>query len=129
MVLQEEFRSTVMHTVAVDGRYVPADRDLIASGESQWAPPIPGLNETGYLTSATALDLTELPRSLAVIGGNALSLELGQYFANLGSKVTILEVLPRIPPFEEPEISAGITQALEDHGLRISTASQSARAR
>ncbi len=65
--------------LVVDGRPVRADRFLIATGASPWAPPIPGLEETGYLTSTTALDLKELPRSLAVIGGNAIGLEMGQY--------------------------------------------------
>jgi mercuric reductase len=107
--------------LAVDGRPLGADRILIATGASPWAPPIPGLEGTGYLTSTTALDLKELPRSLAVIGGNAIGLEMGQYFANLGSKVTILEVLPRIAPFEEPDISAGITRVLEEEGVRVIT--------
>ena len=110
--------------LAVDGRPLHAERFLIATGASPWAPSIPGLKETGYLTSTTALELKELPRSLAIIGGNAIGLEMGQYFANLGSKVTILEVLPRIAPFEEPEVSAGITQVLDDEGLRIITGAQ-----
>jgi mercuric reductase len=110
--------------LAVDGRPLHAERFLIATGASPWAPPIPGLEETSYLTSTTALDLKERPRSLAVIGGNAIGLEMGQYFANLGSKVTILEVLPRIAPFEDPEVSVGITRVLEDEGLRIITGAQ-----
>jgi len=120
-------RFTGPNALAVDGRTLTADRYLVATGASPWAPSIPGLDETGYLTSTTALDLTELPRSLAVIGGNAIGLELGQYFANLGSNVTILEMLPRVAPFEEPEISAGITQVLEAQGLRIITGAQIAR--
>ena len=110
--------------LTIDGRPLRAERFLIATGALPWAPPIPGLEETGYLTSTTALDLKELPRSLAVIGGNAIGLEMGQYFANLGSKVTILEVLPRIAPFEEPEVSAGIARVLDEEGLRIITGAQ-----
>ncbi len=119
--IQGTARFTAPNALAVDGRVLSADRFLIATGASPWAPPIPGLEETGYLTSTTALDLKELPRSLAVLGGNAIGLELGQYFANLGSKVTILEVLPRIAPFEEPEVSTGISQVLEEQGLRVIT--------
>src|SRR5712691_10657683 len=117
-------RFTYSAELVVDGRPLRADRVLIATGASPWAPPIPGLDQTGYLTSTTALDLKELPRSLAVIGGNAIGLELGQFFANLGSKVTILEVLPRIAPFEEPDVSAGITGVLEEDGLRVITGAQ-----
>ncbi len=122
--IQGKARFTGPDALDVDGRSLTADRYLIATGASPWAPPIPGLEETGYLTSTTALDLNDLPGSLAVIGGNAIGLELGQYFANLGSKVTILEVLPRIAPFEDPDISAGITQVLEDQGVRIITGAQ-----
>jgi len=122
--IQGKARFTAPNALAVDGRALSADRFLIATGALPWAPPIPGLKETGYLTSTTALDLKELPRSLAVIGGNAIGLELGQYFANLGSKVTILEVLPRIAPFEEPEVSAGITQVFEEQGVQLITGAQ-----
>ena len=117
-------RFTGAEQLAVDDRPLLAERFLIATGAAPWAPPIPGLEETGYLTSTTALELKERPRSLAVIGGNAIGLEMGQYFANLGTKVTILEVLPRIAPFEEPELSAGITQVLDAEGLRIVTGAQ-----
>jgi len=117
-------RFTGPNALAVDGHALSADRFLIATGASPWAPPIAGLEETGYLTSTTALDLKELPRSLAVIGGNAIGLELGQYFANLGSKVTILEILPRIAPFEEQEVSAGIVQVFEEQGVRVITGAQ-----
>ncbi len=125
--IQGKARFTGPNALAVDGRTLSADRYVIATGASPWAPPIPGLEESSYLTSTTALDLKELPRSLAVIGGNAIGLELGQYFANLGSKVTILEVLSRIAPFEEPELSAGITRVLEEQGLRIMSGVQVAR--
>ncbi len=117
-------RFTGANALAVGAGALRADRYLIATGASPWAPPIPGLEETGYLTSTTALELKELPRSLAVIGGNAIGLELGQYFANLGSKVTILEVLPRIAPFEEPEVSVGITRVFEEAGVGIITSAQ-----
>ncbi len=107
--------------VAVDGEVQSADRYLIATGASPAAPPIPGLAESGYLTSTTALDVSELPATLAVIGANAIGLELGQYFARLGSTVTLIEVLPRIAPFEEPEISETLTEALEAEGIEVLT--------
>jgi len=105
--------------VTVDGQVLSADRYLVATGASPAAPPIPGLAEAGYLTSTTALDVTELPERLAVVGANAVGLELGQYFARLGSAVTVIEVLPRIAPFEEPEISETLTEALEAEGIAV----------
>jgi len=110
--------------VAVDGRLIAGGRYLIATGASPSAPPIPGLAETGYLTSTSALEVTELPERLAVIGANAIGLELGQYFARMGSRVTLIEVLPRIAPFEEPEISETLAQALAGEGIEILTEAQ-----
>lgn len=107
--------------LAVDGKLLAADSYLVATGASPAAPPVPGLAEAGYLTSTTALEVTELPARLAVIGANAIGLELGQYFARMGSKVTLVEVLPRIAPFEEPEISATLADALAAEGLEILT--------
>ncbi|NOY55564.1 MAG: mercury(II) reductase [Actinobacteria bacterium] len=98
-------RFTGPNAVEVDGRPITAGRYLIATGASPWVPPIEGLDDTDYLTSTTALELTELPEELIVVGANAIGLELGQLFAHLGSKVTWVEALDRIAPFEEPEIS------------------------
>jgi mercuric reductase len=105
----------------VDGREIAAARMVIATGSAPWAPPIEGLDETGYLTSTTAMELAELPESLVVVGGNYIGLELGQVFANLGSNVTIVEALDRIAPLEEPEISEVMTQILEEQGIRVVT--------
>jgi len=108
----------------VDGRAVEATRVVIATGSAPWAPPIDGLDRVGYLTSTTAMELTRLPESLVVIGGNSIGLEIGQVFANLGSEVTIVEALDRIAPFEEPEISETMTQILEEQGVRVVTSAE-----
>jgi mercuric reductase len=104
-------------TTAIDaGQY------LVATGAAPWIPPVSGLAETGYLTSATAMELTELPESMLVIGGNATGLELAQLFARLGVKVTIAETLDRLAPSGEPEISAAIEDVLAGEGIGILTA-------
>jgi mercuric reductase len=72
---------------------IEAGHYLVATGAAPWIPPIPGLEQAGYLTSATAMELTELPESMLVIGGNAVGLELAQLFARLGTRVTIAEML------------------------------------
>jgi mercuric reductase len=114
-------------TIAVDGRPLTANAYLIATGAAPFIPPIPGLAEAGYLTSTSALALHDLPTSMAVIGGNAIGLELGQAFARLGTRVTILEVLDRIAPFDEPELSAALHRALTDEGVAIVTGATIAR--
>ncbi|HEX8009124.1 MAG TPA: FAD-dependent oxidoreductase, partial [Trebonia sp.] len=100
---------------------IEAAHYLVATGSAPQIPPIPGLDEVGYLTSATAMELTRLPESMVVIGGNAVGLELGQLFARLGTRVTIVEIADRLAPFDEPEISAAIQDVLDDEGIGIRT--------
>jgi mercuric reductase len=106
-------------TLEVDGRRVTAQAFLVATGARPWTPPIDGLAEAGYLTSTTALEVKEVPDRLAVIGANAIGLELGQFFAHLGSEVTFLDVAERIAPFEEPEASQALAAALEAEGATV----------
>ena len=117
--LQGRARLTGGNGVEVDGRAYAPGKILVATGAQPWAPPIPGLAEAGYLDSTSALDLRELPKSMIVLGGNAVGLELAQIFARAGSYVTVVEVLPRILPFEDEEISAALTAYLEGEGLRV----------
>lgn len=107
--------------VVVNGTTYAPGWVILATGARPWAPPIPGLAEAGYLTSTEALSLRELPRSLIVVGANAVGLELAQVFARAGVAVTVLEALPRIAPFEEPEISAALQRALEEEGMVFHT--------
>lgn len=111
-------------TIEVDGRRVEASHYLIATGSKPWAPLIDGLDQVGYLTSTTAMELNELPDSIVVIGGNYVGLELGQLFAYLGSRVTIVEALARIAPYEEPEISEMLGRILREDGITLHTAAK-----
>ena len=108
-------------TLTIDGKRLQANSYLIATGASPAVPPIPGLAEAGYLTSTTALELTELTKSMVVIGANAIGLEMGQLFLHLGTRVTFLEVVDRIAPFEEPEISDALTEVLTGQGAEVLT--------
>ncbi len=101
---------------------IEAAHYLVATGAAPWIPPVPGLARAGYLTSATAMELTGLPESMLVIGGNATGLELAQLFARLGTRVTIAEAAGRLAPFDEPEVSAAIEGAFAAQGIAILTA-------
>jgi len=114
-------------TLDVAGQRIEAAHYLVATGASPWVPSVPGLEDVGYLTSTTALDLTTLPESLIVVGGNYVGLELGQTFARLGSKVTLVEALDRLAPGEEPEISDVITGVLRDEGVDVRTSASLTR--
>ncbi len=118
-VIPGEARFTGPESLAVNGRPITAGAYLVATGASPSVPPIEGLEEAGYLTSTTALDLRELPESLAVIGANAIGLELGQFFLHLGSRVVFFDVLDRIAPFEEPEVSEALAGVLREEGAEV----------
>lgn len=114
-------RLTGKNGVEINGKAYAPFRIIIATGAQPWAAPIPGLTDAGYLTSTTALELKELPKSMIVLGANAVGLELAQTYARAGTYVTILELLPRIAPFEDEEISIALNGYLEDEGIRIVT--------
>ena len=102
--------------VEVDGARISAARIIIATGARPAVPAIPGIETVPYLTSTTALDLGELPRSLLVIGGGYIGAELAQMFARTGVKVTLV-CRSRLLPKAEPEISAALTRYFEDEGM------------
>lgn len=110
--------------VALDGggiRRIEAAHYLIATGSAPWVPPVDGLARAGYLTSTTAMELATAPQSLLVVGGNAVGLELAQLFARLGVRVSVIEALGRLAPFEEPEVSAVIEGVFADEGIAVHT--------
>ncbi|MBE2202370.1 MAG: mercury(II) reductase [Anaerolinea sp.] len=112
---------TGKNRVEINGRTYSPYRILIATGARPWAPPIDGLAEAGYLDSTAVLALQERPSSLIVLGANAVGLEMAQTYARAGAFVTVVELLPRIAPFEDEAISTALTGYLAEEGLRIVT--------
>ena len=107
-------------TVEVGGeRYVARRAVVVANGSTASIPPIPGLDSVEYWTNRQATLPRELPISLAVLGGGAIGLELGQAFARFGSKVTIIEAGPRFLGLEEPEAGAALKPHLEADGIEL----------
>jgi mercuric reductase len=104
--------------VTVGGKAIPARRILVATGSDIVPPDVPGITSVPYLTSTTALELPDLPRSLIVLGGGYIGCELAQMFSRAGAKVTIV-CRSRLLPDAEPEISAALTEYLTDEGLQI----------
>jgi len=109
------------HTVQAGGETLTSDRILIATGGFPRIPNLPGLSEVPYLTSRSALLLTTFPSSLIIIGGGVIAAELGQMFARLGTRVTILEHGARILSNLEQEPVLAVQQALRDEGIEIRT--------
>lgn len=92
---------------------------VIASGARSAPPPIPGLQAAGYLTNESVFSLTRLPPRLAVIGAGPVGCELAQTFQRFGSRVTLLEVLPRILPREDAQAADIVKQSLLREGVEI----------
>ena len=92
---------------------------IIAAGAAPFVPPIPGIEDVGCVTSDTVWELRELPRRLVVLGGGPIGSELAQCFARFGSKVTQVEMLPRIMIKEDPEISAMVAHRFRQEGIDV----------
>ena len=99
----------------------------IAAGARPFVPPIPGLDQVGYLTSDTVWNLRELPRRLIVLGGGPIGCELTQAFARLGSHVTQLEMLPRLMVREDPEVSQRVRDRFVAEGIDVKLAHKAVR--
>lgn len=104
--------------VAVNGETIKAGRIIIATGARPSVPAIPGIEEADYLTSTSALELEQLPKSLLVIGGGYIGAELAQMFARMGVKVAIV-CRSRLLPEAEPEIAEALSEYLTDEGIAL----------
>ena len=100
---------------------------VIATGAQPFVPPLPGLDDVGYLTSDTLWGLRELPKELVVLGGGPIGCELAQSFARLGSNVTQIEMAPRIMIREDEDVSAYARKALEADGVAVLTGHKALR--
>jgi pyruvate/2-oxoglutarate dehydrogenase complex dihydrolipoamide dehydrogenase (E3) component/uncharacterized membrane protein YdjX (TVP38/TMEM64 family) len=110
---------TVEVRTAEGARTLTTRSIVIAAGAQPFVPPIAGIEEVGYVTSDTIWDLRVLPKRLCVLGGGPIGAELAQAYARFGSRVTQVEMLPRILIREDPEISQMVTQRLREDGVTV----------
>ena len=104
--------------IEVNGQVIPTGKAIITTGARPAKPDIPGIDNVPWLTSTSALELTELPRSLIVIGGGYIGCELAQMFARMGTDVTLV-TRSQLLPDAEPEVSEALTGYLRDEGLTV----------
>ncbi len=115
------------HTVEVSGKRLTAERILIATGSRLVVPPIEGLENVPYLTSDLLtndepMELTECLKSLLIVGGGYIALELGQMFSRFGTEVTILERNSQLLAHGyEPETGQTIGAIFAEEGIRVVT--------
>jgi pyruvate/2-oxoglutarate dehydrogenase complex dihydrolipoamide dehydrogenase (E3) component/uncharacterized membrane protein YdjX (TVP38/TMEM64 family) len=94
---------------------------VIAAGAEPFVPPIPGIEKMNCYTSENVWEVRALPQRLVVLGGGPIGSELAQAFARFGSKVTQVEMLPRILPREDPEFSEMVARRFRDEGVDVRT--------
>ena len=100
---------------------------LINCGTEPAVPPIQGLAGTPYWTNREIVQAEEAPESMIVLGGGAIGAELAQAFARFGSAVTVVEALPRLVSFEEPEASELIQRVFTREGIQVCTSAPAER--
>jgi pyruvate/2-oxoglutarate dehydrogenase complex dihydrolipoamide dehydrogenase (E3) component len=105
--------------VRVGTEILRADRIFINVGGRAAVPEISGLDQVEYLTNSTMMDVDFLPRHLLVLGGSYIGLEFGQMYRRFGSKVTIIEIGPRLIPREDEDVSGAVAEFLAREGLDI----------
>jgi pyruvate/2-oxoglutarate dehydrogenase complex dihydrolipoamide dehydrogenase (E3) component len=128
-VLKERGRISGAGRVEANGRVLEGEAIIVATGAEAIVPPIPGLVESGYWTNREATELTEIPESAVVIGGGAVGIELAQFLARFGSKVTLVQGAERLADREAAEIGDALAEILEEDGvdLRLAVHAESVR--
>jgi pyruvate/2-oxoglutarate dehydrogenase complex dihydrolipoamide dehydrogenase (E3) component len=114
--------------VEVDGQRLRFARAVIATGGRAASPPIPGLDEVGFLTNETIFSLTELPRRLVVVGAGPIGCELAQAFRRFGSEVTIVSLDPRLLPREDGDAAAVLERRFAAEGVTLRLGARIVRA-
>lgn len=108
-------------TITIQGRRFTAKKFLIATGTTQLVPPIPGLADMGYITYREAIELTQPPKSLFIIGGGAIGCEFAQLFSTFGTRIHIADMMPRLIALEDPEAGELIGALFESRGIQVHT--------
>ena len=117
--IQGTARITSPYTVEVNGKTLTTRNIIIAAGAEPFVPPLPGMEKVQVLTSNNVWELRELPGKLVVLGGGPIGSELTQCFARFGSKVTQVEMMPRLLLREDPEVSELIKKQFEADGVNV----------
>ena len=109
-------------SVSVGDSVLTARRGVVIGTRTPaWIPPVDGLAGTPYWTNREAIEADQVPRSLIVLGGGAIGVELAQVFARFGTAVTVIEALDRLLAQDEPESSELITKIFRSEGITVHT--------
>ncbi|MEK6856554.1 MAG: dihydrolipoyl dehydrogenase [Nanoarchaeota archaeon] len=107
--------------VQVGNEIIEGKNFLISTGSKIFIPNIPGLKEAGYITSDSALDLKNLPKSIIVLGGGPVTLELAYYFSNLGVEVTVIQRSKHVMSDNDEDLADVIEKSFRKNGIKVYT--------
>ena len=118
-VFRGHARFTGKNSISVNGEKLVSDRIFVDVGGRPLVPKMPGLDTVPYLTNVTMMDVDFVPEHLLVIGGSYIGLEFGQMFRRFGSRVTVVEMGPRLVGREDEDVSTEIAAFLQDEGIQV----------
>jgi pyruvate/2-oxoglutarate dehydrogenase complex dihydrolipoamide dehydrogenase (E3) component len=120
--LRGQARIVGQNAVEVDGERFEASRGIvIATGGEPSIPPIDGVDQVGAWTNREAIETTEPPGSMVVLGAGPVGLELTQAFHRFGTQATLVEMAEHVLSADEPENGAAMREVLEDDGIALRT--------
>lgn len=118
-LLKGKGRLLAPNKVAVDNRELSTRGVIIATGAEAGKPPLPGLDLEGVLTSSEILELEEAPSDLVIVGGGVIGMEFAGIFNALGTKVTVIEMLPSLLPPVDEELSRRYLNLVRREGVEV----------
>jgi pyruvate/2-oxoglutarate dehydrogenase complex dihydrolipoamide dehydrogenase (E3) component len=116
------------HRVRVGDQVLESERIFIDTGARPSIPRIEGLDQAGFLTNESIMQVTDLPEHLLVLGGGYVGLEFGQMFRRFGSRVTVVDFAEQVLPHEDADVARELQQALEAEGIRFVLKARTTRA-
>lgn len=105
------------HTIDLEGNRLSAKSWVVATGSSPVAPPIPGLHDTTFLTNREIFSLDHLPKSMVILGGGPIGIEMAQAFNRLGTKVTVVDRADQILGKEDKDMADMVASVMQDEGV------------
>jgi len=115
------------HKIVVDGQTITAESIVVATGVRPRALPGADFDGKTIISSKEAMSLPAQPKSMLIIGAGAIGMEFGYFYNAIGTKVTVVEMMDRILPIEDEEISKALEQSLTKRGLTILTGSKTGK--
>jgi pyruvate/2-oxoglutarate dehydrogenase complex dihydrolipoamide dehydrogenase (E3) component len=107
------------NTVSVNGERLEADKIVLNVGGRATVPDMPGINDVDYLTNTGMMDVDVLPEHLIIIGGSYIGLEFAQMYRRFGSRVTVVEMAPKLIGREDDDVSTTVHEILTQDGIDI----------